>query len=250
MHKLVFISEPVTSVLPVSAFSTLLLNLLKTGSNPVFSPFSLLKLTHVVHSLQDTPAGESSPYPELKIGTLQDLKKIIPSFKSNIHINTSCINEISSGFSEVASFVGATLEVTSDKCDTFSILNTNKLQVSLANSKISEEVFLVNSKLTKVIPMAVIYAEMNVAKFDQWEIVEMNLNPEMSLQILLPAQINGLGAVLNETQGGISSAGKGINKNVELKLPIFLSGTFVSHRFVKKIFWGGGCSVFMTPPPL
>ena len=233
MHKLVFISEPVTSVLPVSAFSTLLLNLLKTGSNPVFSPFSLLKLTHVVHSLLDTPAGESSPYPELKIGTLQDLKKIIPSFKSNIHINTSCINEISSGFSEVASFVGATLEVTSDKCDKFSILNTNKLQVSLANSKISEEVFLVNSKLTKVIPMAVIYAEMNVAKFDQWEIVEMNLNPEMSLQILLPAQINGLGAVLNETQGGISSAGKGINKNVELKLPIFLSGTFVSHRFVK-----------------
>ena len=229
MHKLVFIAEPVTSVLPVSAFSTLLLNLLKTGSNPVFSPFSLLKLTHMVHSLQ---AGESSPYPELKIGTLQDLNKIIPSFKSNIHINTSCINEISSGFSEVASFVGATLEVTSDTCDKFSILNTNKLQVSLANSKMSEEAFLVNSKLTKVIPMAVMYAEMNVAKFDQWEIVEVNLNPEMSLQILLPAQINGLGAVLNETQGVISSAGKGINKNVELKLPIFLSGNF-AYSFLK-----------------
>lgn len=132
----------------------------------------------------------------------------------------------------MASFVGATLEVTSDTCDKFSILNTNKLQVSLANSKMSEEAFLVNSKLTKVIPMAVMYAEMNVAKFDQWEIVEVNLNPEMSLQILLPAQINGLGAVLNETQGVISSAGKGINKNVELKLPIFLSGNF-AYSFLK-----------------
>ena len=221
---MIYILEPVKSVLPTPVFSNFILSLLKSGSNLVFSPVSLLKLIHLVHSLGDPPPAGATLYLEQGLGTLHDLYKNIPFFKTSININVSCMNDVSPGLNEAVHLAGATLEVTSDTCDSISILNLNNLQVPLKNAKMSEESFIVNSKLIKVIPMAVICSEMIIAKFEQWQIVEMSVNPELILQILLPDKITGLKAVLNSTNGVITSAGRGVTKTVELKLPIFLAG--------------------------
>jgi hypothetical protein len=217
--------EPVSSVEPSEGVSNLILNLLSARPNPVFSPVSLLKVLHLVLSLEETSSDVGIPYLEQGLATLPDLNRNTPSFKTSIHINVSCAN-LAPGFAEVVRLSGATLVGPTQPlgaCDVVSILSTNKLQVSIPTLQVSKEPFYVNSKLTKLIPMAVIQAEMNVSRFEDWEIIELNLNPNLVLRILLPNRVNGLGPVLNKTQGVISSGGSGVRKNVELKLPIFLA---------------------------
>ena len=190
--------------------------------NLVYSPLGVLNLLYLARSIAGAELVRSLEPGFLPVTALNSSNVSFRSSTTVYHSETS----LPQTFLQLLETSRANTQA-DDKVPVhrLNLNNNNSININLGTLGSSEENFLTSSKTIRKIPMVVIRAEMRTIRTADAEMVEFVVGDTLSVQLLLPVSINGLGSVVDNIETLLLTLHQTSDrKPVQLRLPLIQLG--------------------------